>query len=154
MGRYITVVSLACIVFVSMGVAQTRRTGHRYHATGAQTKGAPKQKAPPPPTYDLAAVNNPATVEALKENDAGTAALRAQILLDRAHFSVGEIDGRVGANMLRALNAFRAARGLPRGDMVDEDVWKALNAVMGETLSVYTITADDLDGPFIQVPPP
>src|SRR5712691_3227530 len=132
MGRRFTVVPIALILLVSKGMTQTHRawlrSGAATRESAGKTKGVRKQKVPPPPTYDLAAVNNPATTGVLNDNDAGTAALRAQILLDRAHFSVGEIDGRVGANMLRALDAFRVARGLSPGDTVGEDVWKALNA--------------------------
>src|SRR5215467_10193249 len=111
MRRCVAAVSVAVVLFVSRGFSQTQPPAPRYRSAAAKRAAATKarntlkQKAARP-KYDLAAVNNPATVDVLKENDAGTAVLRAQILLDRAHFSVGEIDGRVGTNMLRALDAF------------------------------------------------
>ncbi len=45
------------------------------------------------PVFDIDAVDNLATMDPVGLNDDGSAVLRAQILLDRAHFSVGEIDG-------------------------------------------------------------
>src|SRR5688572_25206796 len=58
-----------------------------------------------------------------------TAALiRAQILLDRAHFSPGEIDGSAGPNLERAVKAFQESRNLPASGQLDDATWQALNA--------------------------
>jgi lipoprotein-anchoring transpeptidase ErfK/SrfK len=161
MRRWFAAISIAFVLLGAQGVSQTQRAALRYRSTAtkrvataraATAKGRSAPKKVSRPAYDLAAVNNPATADVLKENDAGTAVLRAQILLDRAHFSVGEIDGRVGTNTLRALDGFRAARGLPPGQTVDRDVWNELNADMGEVLSVYTTVDADLEGPFVEVP--
>jgi lipoprotein-anchoring transpeptidase ErfK/SrfK len=112
----------------------------------AHAKSAPVIK------YNVAAVNNPATTDPLDEKSAGTAALRAQILLDRSHFSVGEIDGHMGTNALHAVAGFRAAHGLPPGTSVDADVWKALNADPAPAMVEYTLTDDDVKGPFVKIP--
>ena len=109
-------------------------------------------KSPPAVKYDLAAVNNPATTDPLEEKSVGTAALRAEILLDRSHFSVGEIDGRIGTNALQAIAGFRAAHGLPSGTSIDTDVWKALNADPMPAITEYTLTEEDVKGPFVKVP--
>ena len=54
--------------------------------------------------------------------------LRAQILLDRAHFSCGEIDGEFGTNLEKTVAAFQQERQLPGSRTVDAATWAALNA--------------------------
>lgn len=84
--------------------------------------------------------------------DAATA--RAQILLDRANFSPGVIDGLGGDNTRQAIAAFEKAAGLPQDGVLDAEVFRRLTAGDdGRVLTDYTITAADLAGPFIgQVP--
>lgn len=84
--------------------------------------------------------------------DAATA--RAQILLDRANFSPGVIDGLGGDNTRQAISAFEKAAGLPQDGVLDAEVFRRLTSGDdGRVLTDYTITAADLSGPFIgQVP--
>src|SRR5712671_2940365 len=79
--------------------------------------------------------------------------LRLQVLLDRAHFSPGEIDGVPGENTRQALRAFRVSHGLREQSDFGP---KTLKALEGKgpvpTLISYTVTEDDTRGPFETIP--
>jgi lipoprotein-anchoring transpeptidase ErfK/SrfK len=80
---------------------------------------------------------------------AGAAMLKAQILLDRARFSPGVIDGQDGENVRKALAAFEGERGLNADGQLDPETWVKLTETSSDPVLVeYTITKDDVDGPF------
>jgi lipoprotein-anchoring transpeptidase ErfK/SrfK len=111
---------------------------------------------PPATPQDQAAPANPAPAAAQ-----GSAAplkgeaqrvLRAQVLLDRAHFSPGEIDGASGSNLRQALAGFQKMHDLPASGKLDEATFNALNVDDAPTLVRYTVTEADAAGPYRPVP--
>ena len=86
---------------------------------------------------------------------AGPSVLKAQVLLDRAGFSPGQIDGRWGDNTEKAISWFQAAADLPRTGIVDEATLGALRERAGrpaELVVARRLTADDVAGPFETLP--
>src|SRR5262245_8262693 len=80
--------------------------------------------------------------------------IKAEILLDRARFSPGEIDGRMGENFQKALAAFKVSQGLPADSKLDADTWSKLTATSSNpVIKQYTTTTDDEKGPFIKQRP-
>ena len=77
------------------------------------------------------------------------AGVRLQVLLDRAHFSPGEIDGKFGENAKKALRAYAEAKQLPSAERPTEEVWNALRADDRPVITNYTIAEKDVAGPFL-----
>jgi lipoprotein-anchoring transpeptidase ErfK/SrfK len=108
--------------------------------------------AAPAPRPWAEVVNDSARLTAPPPRAAGAALLRAQILLDRAHFSSGEIDGAYGANLRQALVGYQKKNGLPASGKLDAATWSALNADSADAVTSYTIAEADVAGPFLPVP--
>jgi lipoprotein-anchoring transpeptidase ErfK/SrfK len=82
--------------------------------------------------------------------------LATQVALDRSGFSPGEIDGKAGRNLQRALAAFQQSHQLNVTGRMDDQTWKALATTGGEVppLVEYAIADADVAGPFTPDIPP
>lgn len=105
-----------------------------------------------PAAANLTLANDPAVARPLGPGASGPSVLRVQILLDRAHFSPGEIDGSWGSGTRKAIAAFQEARHLPADGIAGAATWKALNADTAPVLVEYTIVEADVAGPFVELP--
>jgi peptidoglycan hydrolase-like protein with peptidoglycan-binding domain len=78
--------------------------------------------------------------------------LRSQIMLDRAHFSSGEIDGMAGSNLRQAISGYQKAKDIEGSGSMNAATWTALNADSADALTTYTIADADVAGPFQPIP--
>src|SRR5207302_1287639 len=79
--------------------------------------------------------------------------LQAEVLLDRAGFSPGTIDGRDGDNFAKALHAFQQVNGLPVGPLDQATLDRLTQVGGGPVVGEYTIQPQDVAGPFVpQIP--
>ena len=82
---------------------------------------------------------------------ATAATFKAEVLLDRLDISPGIIDGRTGENVGKAIAAFQRSRSLAASGKLDRATWdKLCEAMNAPALTTYTITDDDVRGPFVR----
>src|SRR5215468_9534573 len=129
-GRLLRVVSVAAL---ALGVAG---------GGSARARHAPPQSF----TAAIGQVACPGTAARMTR----AATFKAEVLLDRLDISSGIIDGRTGENMGKALTVFQRSRGLAASGKLDRATWdKLCEATNAPALIAYTITDDDVRGPFV-----
>ena len=140
-------ISLAAALLMSPAAySASKRTGPRHHP---KARRAPTKR---PAVFDAQGANDGAVERPLSRGDRGPAVLRAQVLLDRAHFSPGEIDAAMGDNTVRAAAAYDAANGIDASVPISDQTWKALDRDRGPVVVPYMITPQDVAGPFLPIP--
>jgi lipoprotein-anchoring transpeptidase ErfK/SrfK len=135
-------VTFACIIWLALGT-------EAYAQKGLGT--ADRVNSHSGMALDPLKINDPHQ-QPLMRGRSGSAVLRAQILLARASFSCGQIDGQFGSNLEKTVAAFQAERKLPDTRTIDKQTWAALNSDNAPPLMTYVITPDDEKGPFVNLP--
>lgn len=101
------------------------------------------------PSLTAETVNRAEYSPSITLNQVNPLMLRAQILLDRAAVSPGQIDGKDGDNARKAIAAFRLSHDLDATDKLDEATWNELKQAVDQPAIVeYTISDQDVRGPF------
>jgi lipoprotein-anchoring transpeptidase ErfK/SrfK len=103
-------------------------------------------------SLDAAAINNAEfRSRPPAEDKLDPVVVKAQVLLDRAHFAPGEIDGKLGENAQKALRAFAEAKGLISDRALTPEVWAMLvRTSQDAAITEYTISKGDVKGPFLK----
>lgn len=119
--------------------------------TGAATVANPETfDSISPPALNAGAMRLP-----LDGNAEGPSVLRAQILLDRALFSPGIIDGHWGKNTEKAIYWFQHREGLPTTGRLNGETFERLAQRAGgppELVRAHVLTEEDVAGPFVSIP--
>ena len=121
--------------------------------TGKQQQPAAGGRPRSGPRSTLDAFNSATDSPLLRSGSRGPAVARAQILLDRAWYSSGEIDGRFAANLQRMVKAYQAARGLKASGTVTPETWKRCAKTARRCSAKYTVTDKDLQARSRKRPP-
>ena len=79
--------------------------------------------------------------------------VKAEVLLDRARFSPGAIDGIDGDNFHKAIAAYQKQMGLTSSGKLDQATWDKLTADTAPPITRYTVTETDAKGPFTKTIP-
>jgi len=117
----------------------------------APTSKTPASSAAAKASWTLDGLNNAEWYENIGKGQFPVYA-RAHVMLNNAHASPGAIDGTSGKNTLKAIASFQQMNGIKPTGTLTKETWDALVAKQGSKPAFveYTITEDDLKGPYAQ----
>src|SRR6266404_6706293 len=136
-------------------VMRTSRTLHVFGVAAlsfavAGSGGSVHARRAPSQPLSAAAIGQVECSAATPPRMTRVATFKAEVLLDRLDISPGIIDGKTGENARKAIAAFQRSRGLAASGKLDRTTWdKLCESTNAPALIAYTITDDDVRGPFV-----